>query len=440
MSRYAALVALKEDRALEIDRYVDEYRWTIDWARTPDDHVYSNKAPGPVFVAYPLFWVWDELTTWGLETREQRDQRRFYLRHAALFGLSFLFQVFPMILLVLLWEERLRRKGFSRTAIQVFAVGALFAQTSAIFMNTFFGHGVSAWLALLAFYFASDMGRHRNSIYLGLTLGWAIACDYTAALLVPGAFILAWSQLDPEKRSWDSMKSRVAGLGLGLLVPLSLLANYQKKAFGSSWTLPQRYQNPAFVDLTDPDNQLWGIFSLPKWSSAIELLVGPSRGILWTQPWVFIVIGLIILAWRRGQAWRLGSTFPQQVLLTFGLFLIMNSSFGAWHAGSSAGPRYLSQALILFALLLPDLWEQAQLLTKRLLLVGLGVGVLLLLVAYSSFITAPVGQGIWSYYAEEYFRSNESMVFWVRLAVCLLVLGWAVRSRSRVSSLRIEKS
>src|SRR3989338_7865785 len=60
-SRLALLHSIKEDRTLRIDSY---QHWTIDWARTPDGHYFSNKAPGPVFLALPFYWILDSAITW----------------------------------------------------------------------------------------------------------------------------------------------------------------------------------------------------------------------------------------------------------------------------------------------------------------------------------------------------------------------------------------
>lgn len=72
-SRWASLAAMVEDHSLHIDRY---YQHTIDWARTPRGHYYSNKAPGPALLGYPLFWLMDRVSTRSATTREQRDRER----------------------------------------------------------------------------------------------------------------------------------------------------------------------------------------------------------------------------------------------------------------------------------------------------------------------------------------------------------------------------
>src|SRR6185312_8272528 len=56
-SRYATLQAMITQHTFRIDVLPDYKDYTGDWSAPPNGHVYSNKAPGPMFVAYPVAWV-----------------------------------------------------------------------------------------------------------------------------------------------------------------------------------------------------------------------------------------------------------------------------------------------------------------------------------------------------------------------------------------------
>ena len=74
LARYASLCSLAESGSFVINGYEG---LTIDWARTPDGKYFSNKAPGPMFVAYPLYKVMDAIQTRAGKTDEdKRDIRR----------------------------------------------------------------------------------------------------------------------------------------------------------------------------------------------------------------------------------------------------------------------------------------------------------------------------------------------------------------------------
>jgi hypothetical protein len=63
-SRFAAIQSMAEDHTFQIGHFQD---WTDDWSRGPNGHVYSNKAPGPMFLATPFAWVLNriKIATYG---------------------------------------------------------------------------------------------------------------------------------------------------------------------------------------------------------------------------------------------------------------------------------------------------------------------------------------------------------------------------------------
>src|SRR5688572_23679361 len=57
-SRWLAMRSMCEQGTFTIDHRIEG---TIDWARTPDGHYYSNKAPGPMLLGLPAFAIIDQI-------------------------------------------------------------------------------------------------------------------------------------------------------------------------------------------------------------------------------------------------------------------------------------------------------------------------------------------------------------------------------------------
>src|ERR1035437_7141665 len=72
-SRPAAMAAFCDTRTFAIDAYVSTpLSWTNDWALSSNGHYYSNKAPGPMIIGLPLFWLVDAWVIAGASTASER--------------------------------------------------------------------------------------------------------------------------------------------------------------------------------------------------------------------------------------------------------------------------------------------------------------------------------------------------------------------------------
>ena len=119
-SRFATLRAMSLRHTFKINRYVDR-DWTCDWARTPDGSYYSNKAPAPMLLAFPVTWAMDRvLFAWDPQLRHSEPS----LGYKTL--VSVLFQVLPCALTVLLASHLLRQRGASAGAQSFAALSMLF--------------------------------------------------------------------------------------------------------------------------------------------------------------------------------------------------------------------------------------------------------------------------------------------------------------------------
>jgi hypothetical protein len=334
-ARYATLQAIAEDHTLAIDAYRDT---TCDWARPPDGHYFSNKAPGPTLMAVPFHLPVDAMVVAHAKDRKERDVRRKEARDAVLSYLAIALQALPFALVVLLAADALAKRGASRGAIELAALAMLFGNTASLLMNMFFGHGMAALFTL-----AMALALLERRLFLaGLLFGLNVLTDYGSAMFFP-VLVLMLALSGPP--GFKTRLRQLARFGLGGLGPLIVFGAYHAYCFGGPFTLPNKYQNPVFVE--HGRRALWGVIDLfPSWPIAKALLFGMGRGLWITQPWVLVVLAVCLaLVWaRRLWADRLPAVRVVLPLMlgAFGLLFFMNASFGGWHGGVCPGPRYLS--------------------------------------------------------------------------------------------------
>ena len=338
-SRYALMMAVAEDHSLALGPY---WNSTCDWSRTPDGRYFSNKAPGPTLLALPLYLPVDALVVGAAKDRKERDARRLEARESILDYLSIALQAVPFAILVMVAAAMLAERGASRAAVELSAIAMLFGNTASLLMNTFFGHGVAAVLTLglvLAL-------LKQRMVLAGLLFGLGVLSDYGSALFFPILVLLALLPSQEDQRSGLRRLARFAAGGAG---PLLVFAIYHALCFGGVFTLPNKFQNPVFVE--KGSKALWGVIALvPDRHLTYELAFGPKRSLLVTQPWVLVLAGLLLVfVWKRRRWGHARWAAARTVLpLAFGGLLalfVMNASFGGWHGGVCPGPRYLSAIL-----------------------------------------------------------------------------------------------
>lgn len=413
-SRWALLCALSEYGRPIIDEYVEH---TIDWSRTPDGHYYSNKAPGPALMALPVFKLLDLWQTRGIADRVERDRVRYLQRGNNTRFLSFLFQVIPFFALVFWWLRRFERGGLSREAVAGATMALLLGNTASVFLNSFFGHGFTA-VCTLATLAAATQGAVAIAAF---AFGWALLSDYSAAvLLVPLLFY--WV---PDFRASNRRVRWLGRLALGAAIPAGLWVAYHEVCFGGPFTIANAFQNPLFVEPASA--RLWGILSLPDPAVAGQLLLGPTRGLLWTQPWVLLLFSAPI--WIR-----LGRE-ASFAFAAFTLFFLINASFNGWHGGDSAGPRYLSAGLVLMGVALGMLWDEFPRPMRIGLKVTVSLAVLFQLVLFSVY-RMPHNLPLWRFYADEltgekWATPATRLALLVPIALFLIYRTWREPRSSR---------
>jgi len=406
LARIGMMAAMIDGPSFQIDP-----RWTEDRAETPDGRIYANKAPGAAFIGLPVFWLIDQFVVGA----EDGDVWRVRKRHRGTYNiiLSLLLQVIPFMFLTALIIEWLRKRGTSLISCHFTALALLFGTTAALFMNTYFGHGMAA-IFLLAAVFSFLIRRY---IWAGFLFGFALLTDYgLATVLLPLLATLAWR----ERKLTPFLH-----LLLGGLLPGILWTWYHWSAFGTPFTIALAHQIPRYADQEVAGGGLSAVLStLPSFSVLIELLVGSSRGLLFTQPWVLFVVGLAL--WFFLHKINSPTALPTVALAKTGeplrkddapvtlfaialpsLFLLLwiNASFNGWHGGAAPGPRYLSPLLPLFGLSAGLLYDHISKTQQKILWLLLGVSLLFTLLALSTDILAP-NEPLWPHFLGLLFQES----------------------------------
>jgi hypothetical protein len=402
-SRYALMASIVDGHTLSIDRYLD---WSDDWAQAPNGHYYSNKAPGPALVAAPLLMALDPFH----EKSPTGESRLARPALAAKTLICLIFQMLPFCLLTLLSLELLKKWGVSLQGRVFTALALLFGNTAALFMSSYFGHAFAA-CALLAALLAIDRRSYR---WVGFFFGMAVLSDYGGIFLIPALLVALWVR----QRSARSF----ADLFVGALLPAIVWCAYHTICYGKPWALPFKYYNPRWLVPAPSEHKIWGVAGLvPDAGITWKLLFSPERGVLFTQPWVYVVFAASFWGWRLRElrAWIVFG-----VLGFLGL-LWMNASFGAWHGGGSPGPRYMSMIFPMLAVpggVLLDRVPQLRLMFW----VTLAVSVGFFAISYCGDLSAPHDVPLWRFYWNTLW-DGWYRVHLVTLAYVSGLLIWALR-------------
>lgn len=414
LSRLALLRSMTFDYSFKINNHV---HLTIDWSKTPNGNFYSNKAPGPCLIAFPVYFVMAKITY--LLVEKNIISYNNWHRYIELFILHFIcviFQVIPFAFIIWKFVLWLSEKGYDSSAINFFILGTFFGNTSSFFMSSFFGHGFAAMTVMFSIFFLLK----NKWFFSGLFLGLSILSDYSSVFLFPLIFIGYLKTL--------FKKNNILKFLLGVSVFMALFALYNFICFGSPIHTAFQYENP---ELTEKKmNLLFGIFSLPRFGILIELLFGPSRGLLFTQPQILFGMFFLIVFMIKNRMILSTCEYSSLffVTLTFlGVLLIFNSSFNGWHGGGSHGPRYLSVSFPPLILSISLLWPNYSSFKKRILWVLLGISIFL----YILVIGAPHRPGpvpIWTAVLSYYVAPWDGVASTLRL-LSYIFLIWFLNKK-----------
>jgi hypothetical protein len=391
-SRYAALRAITERHVLYIDDYLD---WTLDWAKAPNGHFYSNKAPGPVFLGLPVFALTDVLAHFYDAPRLDVHRRLPYPRYVQQLTQILCLQIIPFFVLVLWVCRRLQKDRVDPSAVHFFALASLFGNTAAIYMNSNFGHGVASLLFLGAVFFWYE----RRYLLTGMFLGFSLLSDYGVVFALP---------FFPIATLWRERKiTCVVEIGAGAVPAAALWIWFHSTAFGSPFATANQFTNPAQGGDYSP---------VPSLAYVWRLLFSSSRGLLFTQPWVFAVFSLPFLPAVRG-----ARGLSLLAVGSLAGLLWMNGGFSSWHGGWCVGPRYLSVVFPAMAFALALVWRDLPAWAHAGLWLLLGVALAFRILVFPFSNLAPE-VNLWTYHLSK-FTEEHSAISFVRLGMAIVFTG-----------------
>lgn len=353
-SRLNLVLALVDDGTVSIDRYKAN---TGDYALYKG-RAYSDKAPGPVFLALPVYQVLSpilnqpavqaqllrvashpsfEPTLTAGGTGLSDEKLRFALVQ---YALTLLTVALPAALFGLVLLRALRRLGLAEVPALLCVLGYGLGTSAAPYAGNFYSHQLTAVLTFSAFWLVWQEPPARpwvRALLVGLLLGWAVISEYPAALAALAVGLYALSR---QGSGW------AAPIVVGGALPVALMVCYDLVAFGTLLPIGYAYSalwqdqhHTGFMSLTYPrPESLWG------------LLLGAFRGLFVRAPWLLLAIPGYVLWWRGGRLraeWWVALAVPLSVYLFY-------ASSEMWWGGFAAGPRYI--VLMLPFLTLPAAW------------------------------------------------------------------------------------
>lgn len=330
-------------RLIQAMSLVEQGEWAIDGpsrrrlplgpdiARSPQGRLYPNKPPGASVVgagAYVLAKIGSEPPT---------------LRELTWWA-RLLAGVLPVLLIAAVawaWLRRIYPASISAAAI----VLVVFGTPMFSYARLFYGHALAAgllYVGVILIERANAERRHGKLALGSLLTATAITVEYGAAFAgLPIALLLVWPLVAPGRdRSSRAAAAKQALVALlAALIPVLLLAAYQRAAFGSALATGYHHAaDPSFAKLHGQ-----GLLGLgwPRWDNVVTHLLALDTGLLvWSPLVVPACVGLVRLIRKRephARAARLQlAIFAVIVLMGLGL-----SFEGGWRVG----PRYLVIAL-----------------------------------------------------------------------------------------------
>lgn len=307
-------------------------------------HFHPNKPPGTSFMALPAYYA-----IYKIERALGVNPDHWWVLNLNAW-LTTIFSVGLMSALGCVMFLRLALKVADGKAVPALlaTAGFAFGTTFFPFATILFDHALTASLLISALYCLSwercggfdtcalkhTSGDVRN-VLAGIAAGLAVVTNYVAvgAVAALGLYALLAGRLNVR---------RAIAFSLGGLPMAALLLYYHQVNFGSPLALANDFQNPIFKT----ESGSLGMFGQPNPYVVQLLIASPYRGIFVLCPVLIMgVYGWVV--WLREKTWapeaRVG-------IAIFTFFFLVNASFNGYHAGYSAGPRYLVPGIPFLAL------------------------------------------------------------------------------------------
>jgi hypothetical protein len=327
-SRLDLCHSLMSSHSVEIDRY---HTNTCDKAYF-EGHFYSDKAPGTVAIVLPAFAAGVTVAKSLGISIESRNGWLLTSWIACAGGLA-LVTVLGAGALMLVLRAVVNNRAALVTVLALFLGAAPLPYSTMLFSHSMVVGLICIGLWAMDLFTNQAAGARKTprqrDVLAGFTLGWALASEFSAGLIIGGIWLYLLRQ------NWR----RAAIVSIAMIPPLLLIPLYSLLCFGNPFVLPYSLQ------ATFPEMQQ-GLYAI-KWPDAetgFKLLFSPARGLLFWTPF----LGIAGLGW-----YQLLKRSREQVWLTMSLpvlhLLVISGRTWDWPAGWVLGPRLLAPMLPLLA-------------------------------------------------------------------------------------------
>jgi hypothetical protein len=323
VSRLDLLHALANEGRVRLDTYAGNTSDVSLWKGS----YYSDKAPGTVVLAAPAFFA----ARWLLAfVGIQLDSSRGWLVSswiACAGSLALAASAGGVACYAWLCRYVTHRIALV-TALAIFLGGMPLPYSTMLFSHALVAGFLS--IAIWAIDAAPGGRSLGRDILGGCCAGWALACEYTAGLIV--GVLIAWI--------FSLSKRRAIFFCAAMIVPLLSIPLYSWACFGTPLILPYSLQ-ASFPEMRQ------GLYAI-KWpdaANAVRLLFLPCRGLFFWSPF------LLLWLWGAKKVFRLsGVLFLVTCLAPAIQIVVISGRVWDWQAGPTVGPRYLTPILPFVAL------------------------------------------------------------------------------------------
>lgn len=349
-SRLSLVKAIVEEHRFEIDSYQtnDSPLHSIDRALY-NGHYYCDKALGSSLIGAVVYFL-----ARGLNATPADIPQFAYV-------LTLLSISLPCALLApLLYAFTKQVSGNTVTALLV-SLAVCLGTPYYRYSVAFYGHSLAGMCFFLVFYIwfqakASGVMSPIRMLLSGLILGFMLITEYPTVLLALalGFYILSVLRKNNALRDWRPYLL----IGIGFILPLSILFAYNHAIYGNPFTVGYAYEEGVLFRKS-LEGGLFG-FGMPNLLVLVVTTVHPAIGIVWQCP-------VLVLAFTGWHALSRQPTRRAELFLSvtaINVYFIVMSGYYLWWGGQSFTPRHLIPALPIFAIplafwprpLLPFAW------------------------------------------------------------------------------------
>ncbi|MFH0770311.1 MAG: hypothetical protein V1926_02940 [Candidatus Peregrinibacteria bacterium] len=321
-SRLDLLHALVYRRTLKID----DYRRNTEDVALVNGHVYSEKAPGVAVLALPAFQFSARISEFLGKHPEKRPGWVLSSWMTTALSAGLLTAVGGMALCALLMLFVPRRNAVLST-LALFLGGPFFPYATMLFSHAITGSLIAIGLLAL---FLGERCQPKHDALTGLCFGFAVACEYPAALVVGGILLYAFF----------THQHRLPAILLWMMPGLLLIPFYNVLVSGSPFALGYSVTGPLHPGMHE------GVvgFTYPKLSAVAGLLVSEYRGLFFWTPFLILALpGLAMLS-------RSDRKLAALIAFTSLVYLLVIASYHYWDGGRTLGPRHLTVLVPLLAI------------------------------------------------------------------------------------------